>query len=523
MTINDLRADTILTNANVYTVDKNKNSAEAIAIKDGKIIFIGSDSEIMNYKGDKTTVYDLEKKLVLPSFIDSHMHPAVSAIDYLFRIQLRGVFTREDYLVRVKEFVEKNPNLEEYEGSGFQRSAFGEYGPIKEDLDKIMPNKPMSLSSVDGHSLWVNSKTLELAGITKDTPSPAGGVIKKDPETGEPTGLLTESARNAVKELFTPPTKEQYKESILWLQKWFNSLGLTSCHDAIVEFEPDYYMAYEELAREGKLTIRFRGSWLITPEIVGGGEGQSDDFIPEMTIDEAIAHAVEVSKTFQTPYWQINSFKFFSDQVIEEETGFMKEAYKHRDDNWHGIKVWKDDFLREAFQKCDAVGFNIHTHQIGDAAADYALTALEYAVDKNGKRDSRHTFAHIQVIEDSDVARMKKLGMTAVIAPYWTEIDDYYWELYYPFLGEKLAHDGQYRGASLFEAGINTSFHSDFSVTEPDYGWALYTAVTRTQPEKIFKEEQGDKASTNLRTTDFSVKLKNGEIGPLGTKEECLT
>ena len=408
-------------------------------------------------------------------------------------------------------------------GKGFYRAVFDEVGPRKEDLDAICPEKPLAIQSVDGHSVWANSKALEMAGITSQTPDPPGGVIKHDPATGEPSGLLSESAMDPILELFPAPTKTEYKEALLWLQKWFNSVGLTTCHDAITPFDPNYYKAFEELAEEGKLTVRYRGSWSMYPELIGGGEGQSEDFTPQMSLDEAISHAQTLSASFKTPYWQVESFKFFADQVIEEETGLMKDAYKNRDDNWHGIKVWEQDFLKEAFQKIDKIGFNIHTHQIGDGAAELVLDALEYARKKNGARDSRHTLAHVQVIEPKDVKRMAAMGMNAVIAPYWSIVDDYYWELYVPYLGEEKAYNEQYPAASLMEAGINTSFHCDFSVTEPDYGWAIYSAMTRTQPEKIFRKEKGDRADKFLRTTDYSVKPEHGMACPLGKPEERLS
>ncbi|MDC7225681.1 MAG: amidohydrolase, partial [Spirochaetales bacterium] len=496
---------------------------EAVAVADGKIAAVGSTEEILDWISEETEVIDLDGKLLMPAFVDSHMHPAMSAVPYFFEIQLRGEFSVEGYLKRIQDFADENPDLEFYSGGGFQRSVFDETGPRKEDLDAIISDKPMALDSVDGHSIWVNSRTLEMAGITKETPDPPGGVIKRDPVSGEPSGLLSESARGAVQDLFPPPKKEQYKQGLLKLQEMLNSVGLTSCHDAIVKYDPDYYNAYEDLAREGLLTVRYRGSWHITPEMVGGGEGQPEDFKPEMTIDEAVKKGVEISKSFKTPYWQVKSFKFFADQVIEEETGYLKETYVHRDDNWRGIRVWKQEAINEAFRLIDAEGFNIHTHQIGDAAAEYALDAIEYAVAENGVRDSRHTLAHVQMIEQKDSERMAELGMTAVIAPYWSVIDDYYWKLYHPYLGADRAYSKQYPAASLIRAGINTAFHSDFYVTDPDYGWALYSAVTRTQPEKIFRMEQGESADSTLRTTDYSVKLDSGQIGPLGPEEECMS
>ncbi|MBI9106625.1 MAG: amidohydrolase [Spirochaetales bacterium] len=517
-------ADMVLTNTAVYTVDNDNNWAEAMAVTGGRITAVGSVGEIKKYIGDSTEVFDLEGKMVMPAFVDAHMHPAMSAVAYLFQISLQSVFSLEEYLAVISAFVDENPDLETYQGAGYMRSVFDEIGPRKEDLDAIAPYKPMALTSVDGHSMWVNSRALKMAGITKATPDPAGGVIKRDPATGEPSGLLQESAMGLVSDLFPEPTKEMYKEGILWLQEWFNTVGLTTCHDAAVSFDPNYYMAYEELARDGLLTIRFRGSWFLSPEMVGGAYGMDATGDEEMTVDEAIELGMKLSDTFETPYWQVKSFKFFSDQVIEEETGLLKEPYSHRDDNWYGIQVWDPEFLKEAFRKVDAEGYNIHIHQIGDAAADYALDALEYAREKNGSSDSRHTFAHLQMTDQSEIDRMAALGMNAIIAPYWMIVDDYYWDLYLPYLGEQRAYNEMYPAQSLFDAGVNTAIHSDFFVTEPDYGWALYSAMTRTMPEKVFRMWYGEDADSMIRTTEYSdEEMEYYTMGPLGPSEERIS
>lgn len=515
-------ADRILTNGRIYTVDHGNPWAEAVAIRDSRIVYVGDAAGAEAYSGEETEVVDLEGRLVLPAFVDAHMHPAMSAVSYLFEIALFDAYSVEQYLHIVAEFAASHPDIEALGGGGYNRALFDVVGPRKELLDRVEAERPVVLTSMDGHSCWVNSKALELAGITKETPDPEGGVIKRDPETGEPAGLLQESAMGLVSHLVPAPTKEQYKEGLLWLQEWFNSVGLTTCHDAMVSFDPDYYMAYEELAREGLFTIRYRGSWSLSPEMIGGAYGKMAAE-PEMSVEEAIEHGIELSKGFKTPHWQVRSFKFFSDQVIEEETGYLKEAYAHRDDDWYGIKVWNTDFLKDTFQKIDAEGFNIHIHQIGDAAADYALTALEHAREINGPRDSRHTFAHLQIIDPEEMDRMAELGMNAVIPPYWTLIDDYFWDLYLPYLGEERAYNEQYPAASLFKRGINTAIHSDFFVTEPDYGWAFYSAITRTLPQRIFELWYGEDAADMVRTTDYDAELGYYEMGPLPPAEERLS
>ncbi len=505
-------ADILITNAVVQTVDAAGTVAEAVAIADDKIIYVGDAAGAEAYTDDDTKVIDMKGGTVMPGMVDSHMHPAMSAAAYLYEISLHTVTADVDsYLEVIDTFVKENPDLEVYAGAGFSRSVFDTVGPRKEMLDAISSDKPIILTSVDGHSLWANSKALELAGITKDTKDPEGGVIQHDPKTGEPSGLLQEAAKDLVADLQPEYTKQQYKDAILWLQEWFNSVGLTTIFDAMIPIDnPNYYEAYQELAEDGLLTLRVRGAWHMYPEM--GEENY------EANIDKAI----ELSEGFDTPYFQVNAFKFFSDQVIEEETGYLSEPYLNRDDDWKGIKVWDDEVMADLFTKIDKAGFQIHVHQIGDAAATYTLDALEKAVAANGERDSRHTFAHVQMLSDADADRMAALKMNAVIAPYWMTMDDYYWEIYYPILGKERVND-MYPAKSLIDRGINTAVHSDFFVTEPDAGWLFYSAMTRTVPQKIIDLWYGDEAEGIVRTADINYPITEGVNGPLPPYDERLS
>jgi predicted amidohydrolase YtcJ len=502
-------ADMVITNAAVYTVDKDNTIAEAVAVKDGMIVYVGDSAGVEKFTGSSTKVVDLKGGAVMPGMVDSHMHPAMSATSYLFEILLSDCVGKESYLTEIAKFIKEKPDLEVYAGSGFMRSAFDTVGPRKEWLDKLETEKPVLIMSVDGHSMWVNSKALELAGITKDTKDPEGGVIQRDPATGEPSGLLQESAMQLVANLKPEYTKDQYKEAILWLQDWFNSVGLTTVFDAMVDLDnPDYYGAYQELAEAGKLTVRVRGGWHMYPEM--GKEN----------FDKYIEKGVKLSKNFTTPYFQVNAFKFFSDQVVEESSAYMSEPYSDRTDGWRGIKVWDDAVLADLFTKIDAKGFQLHIHQIGDAAATYTLDAIEKAVKANGKRDSRHSFAHVQFLNDKDMQRMADLKMNAIIAPYWMAMDDYYWEIYKPVLGEERVNN-MYPAQSLLDKGVNTAVHSDFFVTEPDPGWLFYGAITRTLPKKM--ADAWYEGMDITRTTDINHPMEDYLIGPLPPYDERLT
>jgi predicted amidohydrolase YtcJ len=503
------KIDLVLKNGVVYTVNERMKWAQALVIAGCRIVYVGSDSGADAYVGPDTKVIDLEGKMVLPSFVDSHMHPAHSA--YLYKYQLNlfdqlGKDQVQTYLEAVRAFSDKNQDETWIIGAGYLRSAFDEIGPRKEWLDSIDTRRPIAITSKDGHSMWVNSKALEIAGITKDTPQPDEGVIKKDPKTEQPSGLLQESgAMSLVTKHMPRPSKEKVKESLLWLQEWLNSKGITTAHEAMLELdEPNVYQAYNELANGGKLTLRYRASWSISPE---------------RDVSTQIAKGIDLAGRFTHPHFIVHSFKFFADHVIEEETGYLLQPYVHRDDNWYGIKVWQDQALREAFRQIDSAGYQIHVHVIGDAAARYTLDALETLVELKGKRDSRHSFAHLQLATPEDVRRLSNLGVSVHTSPYWMTIDDYHWELNLPYLGHERTFHRQYPFNSLFKAGVNVTIASDFWVTEPNFMSAFYCGMTRQISKKAFDKNYGSDSPYRW-ISDPNAELKHGDLGVLPPLEE---
>ena len=505
----EIKPNLILKNGAIYTVDDDHIWAQAIAISDDKIVFVGTDADVEPYIESDTVVIDLDGKMVLPAFVDSHMHPAHSAHLYQNQLSLFDVTDKEQiraYLNAVKDFAERNPDTPWIIGAGYARSAFDEIGPRKEWLDEVDSERPIAITSRDGHSMWVNSRALELAQITQNTPQPAEGVIKHDPVTGQPSGLLQEpGAMKSVSVLFPEPPKKQIKESLLWLQGWLNAKGITTAHEAMLGIdEPHIYEAYDELAQDGKLTVRYRASWNISPE---------GDVMAQVNQGQALA------KRFTHPHFQAHSFKFFADHVIEEETGYLLEPYAHRDDEWHGIKVWDDDILRKTFARIDSAGYQIHVHVIGDAAAQYTLDALETLIEVNGERDSRHSFAHLQLARPEDIQRISKLGVSIHTSPYWMSIDDYFWKLNLGYLGRDRAFNQQYPLNCLFEAGANVTIASDFWVTEPDCMAAIYCGMTRLIPQTEFDSHHGGD-SNYRRVPDPDAELEHGDLGVLPPFEE---
>ncbi len=460
-------ADTVLVKGQFYTVDEENRWAEAVAIEDGTIVYVGSMEGIKSYIGKKTEVIDLKGKFAMPSFVESHLHPLSNSYAYLFQAALFDLSTTEEYIKAIREFAEKHPDMEGIMGAGFERTLYDAVGPRKELLDAIDSERPIGIISRDIHSLWVNSKALEMAGITKDTPDPKGGVIAREPKTGEPSGLLQEHAAMSLAwELFPYPTKEDYKTALLWIQEWLNREGITTAHDAWLEFEPNFYGAYDELAVDAKLTVRFRGSWYIDP---------AEDYMDQ------IRKGINLAKSFKHPHFQAYSFKFLADNILEEETALLLEPYTHRPD-FYGLKNWEDADMAKAFAKVDKAGYQIHVHVIGDGATKYTVDALEKVQEMNGKSYSRHSFAHLQMARPEDVIRMGELGMSAHMSPYWMIMDEGFDNFYLPYLGSKRANN-TYPHKSLFDAGVNVTIASDFITSEFDLMTAIYNGMERKSTE----------------------------------------
>lgn len=461
---NHSNADIILKNGFIYSVDSNRTITEAVAIKDGKIIYVGSNQGIEKFISKDTKVIDLGGKMVLPGFIDSHCHPAYGAAHQLFDVMLNGLKTVKEYQKAIKDFADAHPDEKYIKGRGWNNALFGKTGPDKKIIDEVVNDKPVLLADDGGHSKWVNSKTLELAGITKDTKDPSGGVIERDPKTGEPSGTLRENASDLIKNIFPDYSAGQLEQAIESYQKMAASFGITTAHDASVDADGNDFNAYLNLENKKKLTMRFCSSIYVDP--VKGLE-QVEQLIKDKTKCKGL-------------FFKANGAKIFIDGVIEGSTAYLKQPYKHLP-NFRGEPLWKTDDLNKICAELDKNKFQIHVHSIGDAATALILDAFEYAAEKNGKRDSRNLITHLQLVDPKDILRFKELGVVAVPQPYWFVKDDYYYNIQVPYLGQKRA-DEEYPMESFFKAGITVASSSDYSVTIPCNPLnAIQIGVTRSK------------------------------------------
>ncbi len=458
--------DLVLTGGSVFTADAALSVAEAVAVRDGRIAWVGPAAEAAAQVGPGTRVLELEGRTVLPGFQDAHCHPAEGGVESL-RCTLNEAYSREACLESVSGYAAEHPELEWVVGSGWSIDSFEHGTPSRDDLDAILPDRPAFFENRDGHGAWVNTRALELAGITRETVDPSGGRIERDGE-GEPQGTLHEEAMGLVYDLLPPTTPEEWETGILRAQAAFHALGITAWQDARIDGSV-HLDAYRAVAERGDLTMRVEGNLLWNR---GRGEEQVEELL-ELRAGGSLGRL------------RIRGAKIFADGVLENFTGALLEPYVDTDN--YGISMYTAEELEHAVVLLDSHDFQVHVHTIGDRAVRDALDAIEAAERANGRRDARPHLAHLQLIHADDLSRFAKLGVVANVSPYWACRSGYVDELTEPFIGpERSAR--MYPFGSLVRAGARIAFGSDWTVSTADPLAQLEVAVTRISPETRDRE-----------------------------------
>ncbi len=458
-------ADTILKNGVIYTVDRNDSIAEAIAIKDGKILFVGSNADSGLYQGSDTQVVDLNGKIVMPGFVDAHVHAPGIKLTELFEIYLYESITKEQTLADIKDFIDAHPDLTEYWGTGYTVGMAGDAkGPKKEWLDEICLEKPVVLTSNDGHNMWLNSKALEMNGITKDTPNPAGGLIQKDPDTGELWGSITDAG--SLITMTQTFTKEQEVEALAAFQEDMNSWGYTSIMSiAPIMVDPE---RYKELENTGKLTMRVNLAGEISPD---------EAFEPQLQ------DLIALRDRYDSDLIDVTTAKFFADGVVEGMTAYLLKPYDKAaglDPDYRAEFYWNPDELNRDFDRIMEEGFQIHVHSIGDASTRLVLDSMEYAQKDNPTVDNRNVITHLQVVDDADKPRFGELEIIGALQPYWHLKEPEWWDYVDKIaLGEDRAYR-EYPVKSLLDNGAILTASGDHPVSPVNNPfWAIEADVTR--------------------------------------------
>jgi predicted amidohydrolase YtcJ len=447
-------------------MDAARRWVGAVAIVADRIAAVGTEPQVKERFPDAKEVLHLPGRMVLPAFQDSHLH-APFAGRYRLHVSLHDLPGVDAYRDAVATYARANPAEPWIFGGGWLMAHFPGGTPTKELLDDIVPDRPVFLLNRDVHGAWVNSKALELAHITRETPDPWDGRIERDPATGEPTGTLHEGAAYSLADThLPPPPREEWERAILLAQEHLHALGITGWQDAWVT--PATEEAYRSLAERGELTARVVGA-------LWWDRHRGLEQVEELTARRDRGSVGTFHPT---------TVKIMCDGVLENYTGAMLRPYcdaaGHETDDT-GISYLDRDQLVEAVTDLDREGFQVHMHAIGDRAVRNGLDACQAARDANGTRDARHHIAHLQVIHPDDVPRFRELGVIANCQPYWAQHDPQMDELTIPFLGPDRA-PLQYPFAALHASGATLAFGSDWSVSTADPLEEMEVAIRRADP-----------------------------------------
>ncbi|MEJ2298015.1 MAG: amidohydrolase [Woeseiaceae bacterium] len=469
----DSAADLVLENGRFYTVDARRSWAEAVAISDGRFVYVGGGDDVAAFKGSSTRVVDLDGRMVLPGMFDVHIHALASGVERLqCDLSSEGMLAEygvlpddllAEYLARIRRCAAERPNDTWVVGHGWVMDAFGP-GALasRELLDAIEPDRPVYLESADGHTAWVNSRALELAGISGSTPDPKGGRIDREPGSLEPLGSLQEHAADLVEKLIPAPDLDTRLAGLRYAVQMLNAYGITSIQDA--KTHRNALESYEALDDLGELTLR-----VVASNVWDTTRGM-----------EQLADIRQDRDRFTRGNLRATSVKIWLDGVMENYTAAMLDPYLVEGAS-RGMLMMTEDDLDAAVAALDEAGFQVHVHAIGDRATRVSLDAFEKARAANGASDNRHHIAHLQVIQPSDIPRFRELGVAANFTPYWAYADRYITELTLPFIRPELARS-LYPIGSLVRDGAVVVSGSDWAVSSANPFLQIETAVSRRDP-----------------------------------------
>lgn len=446
-------ADLVVVNARVYTADDSRPLADAFAVRDGRVAFVGSTREARSLAGATTRVVDLGGKTVIPGMVDAHAHYSGLA-ETLSTVDLMGVPSYDELIRRVQARAATLPKGSWVQGRGWDQNqwADGEF-PTHERLTAAVPDHPVYLTRVDGHAALVNRAAMQAASLTRGSRDPSGGRILKA-ANGEPTGVLIDRAQGLVSRVIAPPSREQTRQALLDAQSAMHRWGLTGVHDAgagraMIEL-------YEDIAKAGELDLR----------------------LYTMIADDsaAIAHFLAIgprSSLHNNRVW-IRAIKLYSDGALGSRGAALLEPYSDDPGN-NGLLISPMEHIQDVAERALQKGFQVNSHAIGDRGNRVVLDAYEQALDRNPRADHRFRIEHAQIIHYSDIPRFAQLGVIpSMQASHQTS--DMYWA------GKRLGPErllGAYAWRSLLNTGVIIPNGSDFPVEYVNPLISFHAAIAR--------------------------------------------
>lgn len=498
----------IIYKGRVITLDNKDTIAQAIGVKQGKIIFIGSVKEADKFIGSKTKLVDLGHNCIYPGFIEGHAHGLLASNKFAWFADLTKGKTVQDYLDILRHFIEDHPGREDYVGNGCILNE--KPLPTYQMLDEISKDVCIYMQTEDGHTLWVNSKVLEKF---KDQIEEAR---KIDPETvdvdenGKPTGILSDAICMTIFAQLKEPNKVVKRGLMDWQTLCFSE-GYTAAVDAAIAHNDSIKApeCYSELAKEGKLKLRTYASYFITET----GDKQLQE----------IKYAKECAKKFNCEYFKINSTKFFMDGVVEAHTAGLTKDYCNTPGNKGQLRISDSHLLAQWMEESFKNGLGVHIHSVGDAATQIAVAAAAEVRETICDFGQRIILAHLQLVRPEDFAKFGEYQIIACVPPLWVPKSKVYYPQEVTFLGEERASHA-YPIKSFVDQNTTIIFHTDFPVSQiVSIPHAIFRAIERYRPQDGVEtqrwKEEGISRKEALYALTKNVAYSINEQDRLGTLE----
>ncbi len=488
-------ADAVYTNASIYTVDADKSWAGAMAVTDGKIVAIGSTEEIAAVTGESTAVHDMQGRMVMPGIHDTHIHPSDGGVGKTIECSFLE-YALDAALAAIQACIADTPEGEWVRGGQWNDGLFvGDDRMPKEILDEIAPNHPVFLMDWSVHNAWVNSSALELFGIDDNSLDPSGGVIVRDLETGEATGILLDNAAYNNRRSLPEYSLEQRTGALSWAIDRIASHGITTFKEALVTTSS--IEAYEALNNQGGLSLNvktaltWKSAWANSHE------------------DEIAL--IDSRTNFANDTVDTDFAKIMLDGIPPTYTAAMLEPYEPSEafgDEWRGKLMFQPEELSADVVELDSKGLTVKIHATGDRSARTALDAFEAARKANGDSGLIHEVSHAESIHADDIPRFAELNVAAEMCPIlWYPIPGLDWELW---LGPERAKVWPVK--SLVDAGALVIYGSDWPVVPTPNPWpGIESMVTRADPAGVSDATLWPEQAVDLATT-IQIFTLNGAI-----------
>ena len=456
---------------NIITIDEKRPFAKAALVKNGVFAYIGSVEEAKKLASKDAQVLDYGENYIYPGFLESHSHGYFAGDRLIGQANLAqtGVTNYPRYREIIKEFIAKNPQRQVYTAAGWIENE--EY-VTKAYLDEICSDKPLIMQTGGGHSMLLNSKALEWAGIDAAYAKRYGYDMVHVDKNGEPDGYICENPLLDIIAIL-PTSVEDAKNYLLAWQEFAFERGFTAVGDAGTDLFSKYApQAYYELEKEDKLKLRTY-AYMMAPDNVADPKAQ-------------VASVAADRVRYGGEYFNIVGIKTFLDGVTEAHTGWQNQDYLDQP-GYHGVERFNDhDKMVEMLVEADKEGMAVHVHSEGGGATHFMLGCIEDAEKITGDKDQRNVLAHLHFVTDEDIRRTAATGSVPAVAPLWTSKFPGMYEQEVSYVGQELA-DQSYPIKSFYDAGANVVFHSDYPVSPMmDIKLSIYTAEKRDYPKETF-------------------------------------